>query len=114
MAVNHDALFLGTEHAAPHLAAALARFPGGESIINNLSMASYMPNATNIGYHVSKSAGWMLIAQPARLLDLDHIGAKIAQHLRAPRTCKHPRQIKDLQSGQRPGALRNRRCHWPV
>jgi len=60
MAVNHDALFLGIKFAAPHLAAAHARFSGGGSIINNLSMASYMPNATNIGYHVSKSAGRML------------------------------------------------------
>ena len=60
MAVNHDALFLGIKHAAPHLADALARFPGGGSIINNLSMASFMPNAINIGYHVSKAAGRML------------------------------------------------------
>jgi 3alpha(or 20beta)-hydroxysteroid dehydrogenase/cyclopentanol dehydrogenase len=60
MAVNHDALFLGIKHCAPHLGHALARFPGGGSIINNLSMASYMPNATNIGYHVSKAAGRML------------------------------------------------------
>jgi 3alpha(or 20beta)-hydroxysteroid dehydrogenase/cyclopentanol dehydrogenase len=60
MAVNHDALFLGIKHAAPYLAEAHARFSGGGSIINNLSMASYMPNATNIGYHVSKSAGRML------------------------------------------------------
>ena len=60
MAVNHDALFLGTKVAVPHLASAIERFGGGGSIINNLSMASYMPNATNIGYHVSKSAGRML------------------------------------------------------
>ena len=60
MAVNHDALFLGIKHAAKHLESAIGRFPGGGSIINNLSMASYMPNANNIGYHVSKSAGRML------------------------------------------------------
>ncbi|MCB2066020.1 MAG: SDR family oxidoreductase [Erythrobacter sp.] len=60
MAVNHDALFLGIKAATPHLESAITRFPGGGSIINNLSMASYMPNATNIGYHVSKSAGRML------------------------------------------------------
>jgi 3alpha(or 20beta)-hydroxysteroid dehydrogenase/cyclopentanol dehydrogenase len=60
MAVNHDALFLGIKACAPHLASAVERFSGGGSIINNLSMASYMPNATNIGYHVSKSAGRML------------------------------------------------------
>ncbi|GAD47878.1 putative cyclopentanol dehydrogenase [Caenibius tardaugens NBRC 16725] len=60
MAVNHDALFLGIKYATPHLASAVERFEGGGSIINNLSMASYMPNANNIGYHVSKSAGRML------------------------------------------------------
>lgn len=60
MAVNHDALFLGIKACAPHLASAVERFGGGGSIINNLSMASYMPNATNIGYHVSKAAGRML------------------------------------------------------
>lgn len=60
MAVNHDALFLGIKACAPHLAGAVARFGGGGAIINNLSMASYMPNATNIGYHVSKAAGRML------------------------------------------------------
>ena len=60
MAVNHDALFLGIKTCAPLLADAYHRFPGGGSIINNLSMASFMPNATNIGYHVSKSAGRML------------------------------------------------------
>jgi len=60
MAVNHDALFLGIKACAPHLASAVQRFDGGGSIINNLSMASYMPNATNIGYHSSKAAGRML------------------------------------------------------
>lgn len=60
MAVNHDALFLGIKTCAPALAASVDRFAGGGSIINNLSMASYMPNATNIGYHVSKAAGRML------------------------------------------------------
>ena len=60
MAVNHDALFLGIKHAVPHLESAIQRFPGGGAIVNNLSMASYMPNANNIGYHVSKAAGRML------------------------------------------------------
>ena len=60
MAVNHDALFLGMKHCAPHLETALQRFSGGGSIVNNLSMASYMPNANNLGYHVSKAAGRML------------------------------------------------------
>lgn len=60
MAVNHDALFLGIKTCAPLLASAAERYVGGGAIINNLSMASYMPNATNIGYHVSKAAGRML------------------------------------------------------
>ncbi len=60
MAVNHDALFLGMKACVPHLASARERFEGGGAIVNNLSMASYMPNATNIGYHVSKAAGRML------------------------------------------------------
>ena len=60
MAVNHDALFLGLKTCAPHLASAGERFSGGGSVINNLSMASFMPNANNIGYHVSKAAGRML------------------------------------------------------
>ncbi|WP_374285181.1 SDR family NAD(P)-dependent oxidoreductase [Novosphingobium sp.] len=60
MAVNHDGLFLGIKTCAPYLASAVERFGGGGSIINNLSMASYMPNAANIGYHVSKAAGRML------------------------------------------------------
>lgn len=45
---------------APALAKAIDRFPGGGAIINNLSMSSYMANATNIGYHVSKAAARML------------------------------------------------------
>jgi 3alpha(or 20beta)-hydroxysteroid dehydrogenase len=60
MAVNHDALFLGMKICAPALAGALSRFPGGGAIINNLSMATYMPSGNNIGYHVSKAAGRML------------------------------------------------------
>ena len=60
MAVNHDALFLGMKACAPHVEQAITRFAGGGSIINNLSMASYMPNANNLGYHVSKAAGRML------------------------------------------------------
>lgn len=60
MAVNHDALFLGMQACLPALAQSVSRFPGGGSIINNLSMASYMPSANNIGYHVSKAAGRML------------------------------------------------------
>lgn len=59
-AVNHDALFLGMKACVPHLAKALERHGGGGSIINNLSMASYMPSGNNIGYHASKAAGRML------------------------------------------------------
>lgn len=60
MAVNHDALFLGIKACAAALGQAHTRFAGGGVVINNLSMASYMMNATNIGYHVSKAAGRML------------------------------------------------------
>jgi len=60
MAVNHDALFLGMKACVPALAESVKRFPGGGSIINNLSMASYMPSGNNIGYHASKAAGRML------------------------------------------------------
>ncbi len=60
MAVNHDALFLGMKACLPALTESLSRFGGGGSIINNLSMASYMPNGNNIGYHSSKAAGRML------------------------------------------------------
>lgn len=60
MAVNHDALFIGMKACLPALKISVQRFPGGGSIVNNLSMASYMPNAHNIGYHVSKAAGRML------------------------------------------------------
>jgi 3alpha(or 20beta)-hydroxysteroid dehydrogenase/cyclopentanol dehydrogenase len=60
MAVNHDALFLGMKHCLPALAEAHARFPGGGAIVNNLSMSSYLPNAWNLGYTVSKAAARML------------------------------------------------------
>ncbi len=60
MAVNHDALFIGMRACLAALERSVQRFPGGGSIINNLSMASYIPNANNIGYHVSKAAGRML------------------------------------------------------
>ena len=60
MAVNHDALFLGIKACAPLLSEAVNRHSGGGAIINNISMASFMPNANNIGYHVSKAAARML------------------------------------------------------
>ncbi|MCP3733488.1 SDR family oxidoreductase [Sphingomonas sp. RP10(2022)] len=60
MAVNHDALFLGMKACLPALLDSATRFAGGGAIVNNLSMASYMPNANNLGYHVSKAAGRML------------------------------------------------------
>ncbi|MBK7250763.1 MAG: SDR family oxidoreductase [Gammaproteobacteria bacterium] len=68
MAVNHDALFLGIRTCAPLLEAAVARHPGGGAIVNNASMASYMPNANNIGYHVSKAAARMLTLCAAKEL----------------------------------------------
>lgn len=68
MAVNHDALFLGIKACVPYLKEAVTRHPGGGAIINNLSMASYMPNANNIGYHVSKAAARMLTLCAAREL----------------------------------------------
>ena len=49
MAVNNDALFIGTKPSAPYLAEAANRFAGGGVIINTLSMASYMPSANNAG-----------------------------------------------------------------
>ncbi|MNR91379.1 3-alpha-(or 20-beta)-hydroxysteroid dehydrogenase [compost metagenome] len=60
MAVNHDALFLGMQVCLPALARSSERFEGGGAVINNLSMASYMPNANNLGYQVSKAAARML------------------------------------------------------
>lgn len=60
MAVNHDALFLGMQVCLPALVESRTRFAGGGAIVNNLSMASYMPNANNVGYHVSKAAARML------------------------------------------------------
>ena len=60
MAVNNDALVLGMKICVPHLEKAIERFPGGGSIINTLSMASYIADANNLAYHVSKAAGRML------------------------------------------------------
>ncbi len=60
MAVNHDALFLGMKHCLPALSESVNRFDDGGAIINNLSMATYMPNPRNLGYAVSKAAGRML------------------------------------------------------
>lgn len=60
MAVNHDALFLGIKVCMDTLAEAHTRHAGGGAIINTISMASYMSNANNISYHVSKAAGRML------------------------------------------------------
>lgn len=60
MAVNHDSGFLGIKHCAAALADTINRFPGGGSVINTVSMASYMPNGGNLGYHVSKAAQRML------------------------------------------------------
>ncbi|GAB3272597.1 SDR family NAD(P)-dependent oxidoreductase [Parahaliea aestuarii] len=60
MAVNHDGSFIGTKACLPLLSEAHTRHAGGGVIINTVSMASYMPNANNIGYHVSKAAQRML------------------------------------------------------
>lgn len=60
MAVNHDALFLGMKHCLSALSDSVTRFDDGGAIINNLSMATYMPNPRNLGYAVSKAAGRML------------------------------------------------------
>lgn len=60
MAVNHDALFIGMKTCAPELENSVTRFPGGGSIINNVSMASFMPSDANLGYQVSKAAARML------------------------------------------------------
>lgn len=60
MAINHDALFLGMATCVEPLAEAVQRHPGGGSIINNLSMSSYLPNQHNVAYTVSKAAARML------------------------------------------------------
>lgn len=60
MAVNHDGCFLGMKACLEQLVTAKQRFPGGGSIINTVTMGSYMPNGNNIGYHVSKAAQRML------------------------------------------------------
>jgi len=60
MAINHDSIFLGTKVCAPLLETAIQRHPGGGSIINTISMASYMPSAHHLGYQTSKAAARML------------------------------------------------------
>jgi NAD(P)-dependent dehydrogenase (short-subunit alcohol dehydrogenase family) len=59
MAVNLDSILIGMQTCAPLLASARERFRGG-SIINTLSMASYLPRGVNMAYQVSKAAGRML------------------------------------------------------
>jgi len=59
MAVNHDSILLGIQACAPLLKTARTRFRGG-SIINTLSMASYMPRGEDLAYQVSKAAARML------------------------------------------------------
>src|SRR5207253_6480674 len=36
-------------------------------------------------------------------LDLDHVGAVIAEHHAAERPCQHPTQVQDAETVQRPG-----------
>jgi len=59
MAVNLDSILIGMQTCVPLLASARERFRGG-SIINTLSMASYLPSGVNMAYQVSKAAGRML------------------------------------------------------
>ncbi len=68
MAVNHDAVFLAIKACAPYLAETHTRHPGGGSVINTLSIGSFMPNAHNLGYHVSKAAARMLTMCAAKEL----------------------------------------------
>ena len=60
MAINVESAFLGTKTCAPLLETAATRHPGGGSIINTVSMASYMPSAHHLGYQTSKAAARML------------------------------------------------------
>ena len=60
MDANLYGAFLGTKVCAPAIATRAGRHAGGGSIINVSSMAAYMPNASNIAYHCSKSALRML------------------------------------------------------
>jgi len=60
MAINHDSIFLGTKVCAPLLESAIERHSGGGSIINTISMASYMPSPHHLGYQTSKAAARML------------------------------------------------------
>ncbi|MEN9289199.1 MAG: hypothetical protein RL317_822 [Pseudomonadota bacterium] len=59
MAVNHDSILMGIQSFAPMLSECRSRFAGGASVINTLSIGSYMANAHNIGYHASKAAARM-------------------------------------------------------
>jgi len=59
MAVNHDSILPGIQACAPLLEVSQTRFHGG-SIINTLSMASYMARAEDLAYQVSKAAARML------------------------------------------------------
>jgi NAD(P)-dependent dehydrogenase (short-subunit alcohol dehydrogenase family) len=59
MAVNLESILIGMQVCAPLLARASERFRSG-SIINTLSMASYLPSGVNMAYQVSKAAGRML------------------------------------------------------
>jgi hypothetical protein len=46
-----------------------------------------------------------IVARP-RPLHFDHLGAKIAQHLRGPRPREYPRQVENPARGQRAGSGR--------
>ena len=60
MDINLFGAFLGTKVCAPTISARAKVRGGTGAIINVSSMAAYMPNASNIAYHCSKSALRML------------------------------------------------------
>ena len=60
MDVNLYGAFLGTKICAPAISERAQARSGTGAIINVSSMAAYMPNASNIAYHCSKSALRML------------------------------------------------------
>ena len=60
MDINFCGAFLGTKVCAPAISERAAARGGTGAIINVSSMAAYMPNASNLAYHCSKSALRML------------------------------------------------------
>lgn len=60
MDINLFGAFLGTKICAPAIAERARTRVGTGAIVNVSSMSAYMPNASNIAYHCSKSALRML------------------------------------------------------